>query len=973
MNRLVEVDPQDKGILVSKSELIVVNGGACDFYTISLAERVETPVVISIRATYGEVAVCPDTLQIKPEEYNKLRRIVVVGGKPREASDATEEDSSRTELLHYVTSKSSVYDGFAFRLAVSLVSTSGSFLRSFGSNLHYQLAHDTTNKKCQTNPHKVRAQRTSKADSLVAKPVSHKADTCADERNQQLGGGATVSLSVCLCSHPGHFIEMHEQKASVGAAHEVGCGEAHTLVLTLQGSIYAFGDSRGATRVRSSPENGRLGIGPAPASLAPCPSIEREVGVLPSQHGGGQLYASYSTPQLLTGIPKVRKISVGGAFSACIGPREKRPVFVTSDGGAACSCSKTSEKINGVHSRVGEPRCLLQASCGKNHMVILTYEGDVFATGQGEDGRLGLGDTHSRHLFERIKTLPPVRFVCAGGAHSAALDSNLRVWTWGSNCCGQLGLSNWQPSNAFLIASSAAKTAAAAAISSADAGGSPEEIAALAAAAAATALRGALDGDRALLEEIRSKRHDLSRRTEEKIKRVRGDGSREGILTAYSCPDGYESMCVKPQIVEFLRDKKVVTLALGSLYSLAVTIRGFVYAWGSHEQGQLGLPDRLDNQPMPVLVPSFLFSPAVQVFASPCSNCSFVSSAAEVLNPHISVSLSNSPVSACSPTPAVTPSRSWSPTAGSSGLPDARSETGGSATSLRPTPADGSELLSNKASSMSLVSPGAVGQPIPSEDGGPPFSKGGPGRGPQTGVEAKADSPERKSGHRLLKSTCRRARQDTNEDASPRWHKGRNGEKVTFPRPSERARDNSTVAKELESDSSTRYRSENISGRHGSSRSPTKSPDPGTAASSHPLQPGSPKQHSRAERPAGGTATPTSPQAKWYTLDRRSVFNSGHSRRSCDGCSKDAYMCGSPGSDALDNCQPNDEDRRRLLPEWKGEEGTPDSEGGQAATGKSSRQDDDAAAAALRIAEQRRVGHASCTGGSFGPKNIATS
>lgn len=88
--------------------------------------------------------------------FNTLR------GKTREASDATEEDSSRTELLHYVTSKSCIYDGLAFRLAVSLVSTSGSFLRSFGSNLYYQLAHDTTNKKCQTNPHKVGARMSEK-------------------------------------------------------------------------------------------------------------------------------------------------------------------------------------------------------------------------------------------------------------------------------------------------------------------------------------------------------------------------------------------------------------------------------------------------------------------------------------------------------------------------------------------------------------------------------------------------------------------------------------------------------------------------------------------------------------------------------------------------------------------------------------------------------------------------------------------
>ncbi|KFG41880.1 hypothetical protein TGFOU_266035 [Toxoplasma gondii FOU] len=55
------------------------------------------------------------------------------------------------------------------------------------------------------------------------------------------------------------------------------------------------------------------------------------------------------------------------------------------------------------------------------------------------------------------------------------------------------------------------------------------------------------------------------------------------------------------------------------------------------------------SQPMPVLVPAFLFSPAVQVFASPCSNCSFVSSVADVINPFLPVSVSNSPLGAGSP------------------------------------------------------------------------------------------------------------------------------------------------------------------------------------------------------------------------------------------------------------------------------------------------------------------------------------
>lgn len=71
--------------------------------------------------------------------------------------------------------------------------------------------------------------------------------------------------------------------------------------------------------VRRSSDNGRLGIAPRPASLPTCSSAEGPVGLLPCQQGGGLLYASYSTPQLVTGIPKIRKISVGAAFSACIG------------------------------------------------------------------------------------------------------------------------------------------------------------------------------------------------------------------------------------------------------------------------------------------------------------------------------------------------------------------------------------------------------------------------------------------------------------------------------------------------------------------------------------------------------------------------------------------------------------------------------------------------------------------------------
>ncbi|PFH36704.1 hypothetical protein BESB_048960 [Besnoitia besnoiti] len=608
MNRLLEIHPEEKGIVVSKTKLIVVNGGACDFYTISLGERIETPVVISIRATFGEVAVTPDTLQIKPEDYDQPRRIVVVGGKNRDVADSTGEDSSKTELLHYVTSRTPAYDGFAFRLTVILVPTSGAILRSFGTNLHFQLAHENTNKKSQTNPQKV------------------------------------------------------------------GCGEAHTLILTSQGNMYAFGAA----------QNGRLGI-PRPADLLDSPRGKQGAAALLSFRCKGGLLANYSVPQLITGVPKVRVISVGAAFSACI---DERDCLYTWGSNAAGQLGHGHTEDVWQPKKVEFVRTpLLQASCGKNHLLLLTYDGHVYATGEGGEGRLGLGDTHSRRAFERIKALPPARYICAGGSHSAALDSALRVWMWGSNCCGQLGLADWQPSAAFTAASVVADAArvhgkaagagadttpalakgrapgASAAAQRSSAGGEsrnsfyPEEANRSEGAAKrlAHAHAGAAPG-------AAGRRSDAAKAGHCESWRRRGE-SRESILTAYSLSEGYESVSVKPQIVEFLRGKQVVGIALGSLYSIAVTLRGFVYAWGSHELGQLGLPDRLDNQPLPVLVPAFLFSPAVQVFASPCSNCSFVASASDVLNPFLSVSVSNSPLGGgpCTPVSAASQRRSPSP------------------------------------------------------------------------------------------------------------------------------------------------------------------------------------------------------------------------------------------------------------------------------------------------------------------------
>lgn len=49
---------------------------------------------------------------------------------------------------------------------------------------------------------------------------------------------------------------------------------------------------------------------------------------------------------------------------------------------------------------------------------------------------------------------------------------------------------------------------------------------------------------------------------------------------------GSDNHVRKPQIVEGLKDKKVIHVAVGALHCLAVTDQGQVYAWGDNDHGQ---------------------------------------------------------------------------------------------------------------------------------------------------------------------------------------------------------------------------------------------------------------------------------------------------------------------------------------------------------------------------------------------------
>ncbi|XP_012585726.1 PREDICTED: X-linked retinitis pigmentosa GTPase regulator [Condylura cristata] len=107
----------------------------------------------------------------------------------------------------------------------------------------------------------------------------------------------------------------------------------------------------------------------------------------------------------------------------------------------------------GSKSTVSKPTCVkalkpekvLFAACGRNHTIILTEGGRVYAAGGNDEGQLGLGDTEERNTFQQIRFFTSqckIKQLAAGSNTSAALTEDGELFMWGDNSEGQIGLSD---------------------------------------------------------------------------------------------------------------------------------------------------------------------------------------------------------------------------------------------------------------------------------------------------------------------------------------------------------------------------------------------------------------------------------------------------------------------------------------------------------------------------------------------------
>ncbi|CAN8196858.1 unnamed protein product [Coccothraustes coccothraustes] len=137
-------------------------------------------------------------------------------------------------------------------------------------------------------------------------------------------------------------------------------------------------------------------------------------------------------------------ISCGDEHTAVITGKGKLYMFGSNDWGQLGLGSKNT---------VSKPTCVKAlkpekpklAVCGRNHTLVYTEKGNVYAAGGNSEGQLGLGDTEERTTFHLIRFFTnqhKIKQLSAGSYTSAAVTEDGQLFVWGDNSEGQIGLAS---------------------------------------------------------------------------------------------------------------------------------------------------------------------------------------------------------------------------------------------------------------------------------------------------------------------------------------------------------------------------------------------------------------------------------------------------------------------------------------------------------------------------------------------------
>ncbi|XP_062236253.1 X-linked retinitis pigmentosa GTPase regulator-like isoform X3 [Platichthys flesus] len=325
-----------------------------------------------------------------------------------------------------------------------------------------------------------------------------------------------------------------------------------------------------------------------------------------------------------------RKIACGDEHTALITENGKLFMFGSNNWGQLGLGSKlTVNKPTCVKALKSEK--VQHVACGRNHTLICTAQGKVYTSGGNSEGQLGLGDCEERTAFQRVHFLDsrgPMKMLAAGSNTSAALTESGKLFMWGDNAEGQIGLGKESH------ATSPQEVSVGEPISWVSCGYYHSALV-------------TVDGDLYTFGERDSGKLGLGtgqlpghrvpqvvKSIKEPVTQVACGGGHTVALTeedVYTFGLGqfgqlghgtFTFECRTPRLVEHFRKGRVHQVACGENHTALVTDGGLLYTFGDGRHGKLGLgEENFTNQFKPTLCPRFL---KYNVQAAVCGGCHMV-------------------------------------------------------------------------------------------------------------------------------------------------------------------------------------------------------------------------------------------------------------------------------------------------------------------------------------------------------------
>ncbi|XP_049920866.1 X-linked retinitis pigmentosa GTPase regulator-like isoform X2 [Epinephelus moara] len=324
------------------------------------------------------------------------------------------------------------------------------------------------------------------------------------------------------------------------------------------------------------------------------------------------------------------KIACGDEHTALITENGKLFMFGSNNWGQLGLGSKVT---------VNKPTCVKAlksekvefVACGRNHTLISTAQGKVFASGGNSEGQLGLGDCEERTAFQRVAFFDsrgPIKMLAAGSNTSAALTESGKLFMWGDNTEGQIGLGKESH------ASSPQEVSVGQPISWVSCG---YYHSAFVTVDGALYTFGECDSGKLGLGTDQLPRHrvpQLVKSVKEPVVQVACGGGHTVALTeddVFTFGLGqfgqlghgtfiFESRLPRP--VEHFKRGRVCQVTCGENHTAVITDGGLLYTFGDGRHGKLGLgEENFTNQFKPTLCPRFL---KYNVQAAPCGGCHMV-------------------------------------------------------------------------------------------------------------------------------------------------------------------------------------------------------------------------------------------------------------------------------------------------------------------------------------------------------------